>query len=96
MAANPISGPYTGVPASLYHIDAGKYNRVVSVTASFIATGSYGKPSAFYVSGSGAVTVTLINGGAITIPAPAAATPAVIYEMSVYSVDAGSVYLLYK
>ena len=93
--ANPIPGPYTGVPAKPYHINTGKYNRVVSAAASFIATGSNANPAAFYISGSGAVTVTLTNGGIFSIPAAAAANPSIIYEMSVATVTAGSVYLLY-
>ena len=96
MSANPISGPYTGVPSTFYHSsNPGKYNRTILASATFYATGSNAKPSAFYVSSS-AATVTLVNGGQITIPAAAASTPAAIYEMSVYSVDSGAVYLLYR
>lgn len=92
---NPISGPYSA-PVKTYHQDnVGKFNRSVLVTGPFIATGSYLNPSGLYLSGS-AATVTLTAGGSITIPATAAGTPSAIYEFSVYSVDAGSVYLLYK
>ena len=60
MAANPISGPYSA-PATTYHQNIAKFNRVELVTAPFIATGSYLNPSVLYLSGS-AVTVTLTVG----------------------------------
>lgn len=95
MSANPISGPYS-VSGSIYHVESGRYNRVVLAASTFIATGSNANPMAFYVSGSTGATVTLKSGGTISIPAAAAATPAQVFEMSVYSVDAGTVYLLYR
>jgi len=96
MAANPISGPYSYTPLGYHSGNPGKYNSVFKATATFIATGSYGNVSGFYVSGSSGATVTLVNGGQFQVPAGAAATPVQIFEMSVYSVDAGTVYLLYR
>jgi hypothetical protein len=94
--ANPISG-YYGASAQPYHSsNPGKYNRTVLATATFIATGSYAGCVAFYQSGSSAATVTLLNGGTVNVPAIGASAPAAIYEMGVYSVTAGSVYLLYR
>jgi hypothetical protein len=95
MSANPISGPYP-VSGSIYHVEAGRYNRVVLAAATFIATGSNANPMAFYVSGSTGATVTLKSGGTIAIPAAGAGTPAQVFEMSVYSVNSGTVYLLYR
>ena len=95
--ANPISGPYTNVPATTYHQNHATYNRTVLVTTNnFLATGSNANPIAFYVTGSVPATVNLVNGGSITIPAPSGTAPAAIYELGVYSVTSGSVYLLYK
>jgi hypothetical protein len=94
-AANPITGPYT-YTQQIYHQESAKYNRTVLANATFFATGAYANPSAFYVSGSTGATVTLTDGGTIAIPAAAAATPAQVFEMSVYSVTAGTVYLLYR
>lgn len=93
---NPISGPYTNIPATIYHTNQAKFNRSALVTGPFSATGSYANPSAFYQSGSAAVAVTLINGGTFSVPAAGAAAPANIYEVSVSSVDSGTVYLLYR
>jgi hypothetical protein len=90
MSANPISGPYQ-VTSSIYHTEPGEYNRVVLAASTFIATGSNANPVAFLVSGSTAATVTLINGGTISVPASN-----IPYNMGVYSVTAGTVYLLYK
>ena len=93
---NPISGPYSGVPVKSYsENNVAKFNRAVTATGPFLATGSYANSSGFYVSGSSA-TVTLTNGGSISVPAPAAANPADIYEFGVYSVISGTVILLYK
>jgi len=94
--STPISGPYTGVPASPYHVNTGQFNRVVTATATFFATGSNANPAAFYVSGSAGATVTLINGGTLSLPAPGAANPAIIHNIGVYSVTAGTVFLLYR
>ena len=92
---NPISGPYSA-PVKTYHQDnIGKFNRSVLVTGPFIATGSYLNPSGLYLSGS-AVTVTLTGGGQMVFPTPQNQHPSIIHEISVYSVDAGSAYLLYK
>lgn len=93
--SNPISGPYTGIPASIYHTSTAVYNRAVVAASPFIATGSNANSAGFYVSGSGA-TVTLLNGGSIFVPAAAAANPAAVYEMSVAAVTSGTVILLYK
>lgn len=92
---NPISGPYSA-PVKTYHQDnIGKFNRSVLVTGPFTATGSYLNPSGLYLSGS-AVTVTLTGGGSLNIPAPANQNPSMVFEISVYSVDSGTAYLLYK
>lgn len=93
--ANPISGPYNA-PASKYHSNPASYNRSVLATAPFLATGSYANPSGFYASGSAAAVVTLVNGGSLAVPAIAASAPAAVYEVSVYSVDSGTVILLYR
>ena len=93
--ANPISGPYTTTPVA-YHQTPAKYNRAYLAGAGFIATGSYGNSVAFYQSGSAAATVTLVNGGTVSVPAISSSGSAAIYEMSVSSVTAGSVYLLYN
>ena len=91
-----VPGPYTYTSTSYFQTNPAKFNRTVLASAGFIATGSYASPSGFYQSGSAAATVTLINGGSMTIPAAAAASPTSIIEIGVYSVDAGAVYLLYK
>lgn len=96
MAANPNPGPYSYTPVP-YFKNVGIYSKVVYASASFYATGSNANPSAFYVSGSTTgVSVTLTNGGQLTLPAASATAPVQIHEMAVYSVDAGTVYLLYK
>ena len=92
---NPISGPYSAPVASYFQGNSAKFNRTALVTGPFLATGSYANSSGFYISGS-AATVTLTGGGSMTVPGTAASTPAAVYELGVYSVDAGSVYLLYK
>jgi len=94
MSANPISGPYSA-PAKTYHQNVAKFNRAELVTAPFIATGSFANCVGFYQSGSAAASVTLTNGGFFNVPLIAATSPAAIYEVGVYSVTAGSVYLLY-
>jgi len=95
MPANPVN-QYDSTPVPYHSINTAKYNKSVLVSANFIATGSFANPAAFAISGSALATVTLINGGTFTAPAPAAASPMTIYEMGVYSVTAGSVYLLYR
>lgn len=92
----PVPGPYSYTGSQYHSANPAKYNQVVKATATFIATGSYANVSAFYLSGSSAATVTLVNGGQIQLTAPAAGYSSIIYEMGVYSVDAGTVYLLYK
>lgn len=95
MAGNPIQPPYN-YPAKTYHgSNPAEYNSVYKATGPFIATGSYAYSVGFYVSASGAATVTLVNGGQFQTTA-GAATPSQIYPMSVYSVDSGTVYLLYR
>ena len=94
--SNPIPGPYTLPTTYAYHQNPAKYNRAYLATAPFIATGSYANCVGFYQSGSAAATVTLVNGGTFTTPAAAASTPAAIYDLGVYSVTAGSVYLLFN
>jgi hypothetical protein len=94
--ANPIPG-YYGAPTQPYHSSSpGKYNRTILASATFIATGSNAGCVAFYQSGSSAASVTLLNGGTFTVPAIGPSASAAIYEMGVYSVTAGSVYLLYR
>lgn len=95
-AGNPVPGPYTFTAPAYHSGNPATYNRAVLATAPYFATGSVTTPSAFYISGSaGTATVTLLNGGQLQLNA-AAASPSIIYEMSIRSVDAGSVYLLYR
>ena len=96
--ATPVPGPYNSYTPISYHASApSTYNRSILATGPYYATSSYNKyPEAFFISGSSAATVTLINGGQIQIEAPAATAPKQIFDMSVYSVDAGTVYLLYR
>jgi hypothetical protein len=95
MAKNPTSGPYNYTSLPYHNSEPARFNRAVKATGPYLTTGSFA-PSAFYISGStGAATVTLLNGGQIQLTA-AAASPSIIYEMSLYSVDSGSVYLLYR
>ena len=91
-----ISGYYGASQQSYHSSNPAKYNRSELVTAPFTATGSYANSVGFYQSGSAAATVTLKIGGSFTVPAIGATAPAAIYEMGVYSVTAGSVYLLYR
>jgi hypothetical protein len=94
---SPVQGPYNYPLSSSYHsTNASKYNRVITATATFYATGSNVNPAAFILSGSSGATVTLTNGGQLQLPAAAAAYPGIVHEMSVYSVDAGTVFLLYR
>lgn len=95
MAVNSIPGPYSA-PATTYHQNIAKFNRVELVTAPFIATGSYANSIGFYQSGAAAATVTLTGGGSFTVPAINANAPAAVHEVGVYSVTAGSIYLLYR
>lgn len=91
---NPISGPYivsTPLPTSL-----GKFNRTVLAVAPFIATGSNAGSSGFFLSGSANATVTLTNGGSLTIPGVSNQNPAAVFELGVTEVTAGSIYLLYN
>lgn len=92
---NPISGPYSAPRSTYYQNNMAKYNRSVLVTGPFTATGSYLNPSGLYMSGSAAI-VTLTAGGQMAFPAPQNQHPSMIHEISVYSVDSGTVYLLYK
>jgi hypothetical protein len=92
---NPISGPYSAPATSYFQSNVGKYNRSVLVTGPFTATGSYLNPSGLYLSGS-AVNVTLTGGGTMSFPAPQNQHPSIIHEVSIYSVDSGTAYLLYK
>lgn len=90
-----IQPPYN-FPATTYHgTNPALYNSVIKATAPYMATGSAAYSVGFYVSGSGAATVTLVNGGQFSTT-PAAASPSIVYQMSVYSVDSGTVYLLYR
>jgi hypothetical protein len=94
-AENPIQPPYN-YPATTYHgVNPAQYNRVVLAASPFIATGSNAYSIGFYVSASTTATVTLVNGGQFSTT-PSAANPDMIYPMSVYSVDSGTVYLLYR
>ena len=91
-----ISGYYGASQQSYHSSSPAKYNRSELVTGPFIATGSYANSIGFYQSGSAAASVTLKTGGTFIVPAIGANAPAAIYEMGVYSVTAGSVYLLYR
>jgi len=84
---NPISGPYN-VPAGSNITGAGKYNRVVSASATFTCTGSYGGVVALTTGG---CTVSLLGGGTVVLGS--ITTP---IELSVYQVTAGSAYLYYR
>lgn len=92
---NPTSGPYTYTASPFHSGNPATYNRAVKVTGPYLTTGSFA-PAAFYISGStSTAAVTLLNGGQIQLTA-AAGSPSIIYEMSLYSVDSGTVYLLYR
>jgi hypothetical protein len=93
--SNPVQPPYNYTSVPYHGSNPAQYNRVVTATSPFIATGSNAYSVGFYVSGSGTATVTLVNGGQFSTT-PAATSPNTIYPMSVYSVDAGTVYLLYR
>ena len=88
---NPISGPYN-VPAGSNIIGGGKYNRIISASATFICTGSNG--GCIGVSTGAGCTVTLTGGGSLIIPA--STTNPLIYEVSVAQLTAGSAYLYYS
>jgi len=86
---NPISGPYS-VPNGRTMLGGGKYERIVSQSATFICTGSFGGVAA--VSTLGGCTVTLTGGGILTLPS----NTIVPVEVSVYSITAGSAALYYR
>ena len=86
---NPNSGPYN-VPATANQTGGAKYNRIVSASSIFFATGSFTGPIA--VSTIGGCTVTLVGGGTLTLPA-STINP---IEISVYSITAGSAALYYR
>lgn len=88
---NPISGPYS-VPNGRTVLGAGKYERVVSQSATFTCTGSFGGVAG--VSTIAGCTVSLVGGGSLVIPA--SSTNPLIYEVSVYQITAGSAYLYYR
>ena len=90
------SGYYVATTQPYHGSNPATYNRTVLAAATFIATGSNAGCIGFYQSGSATATVTLLNGGTFTVPAISASGSAAIYEMGVYSVTAGSVYLLYR
>lgn len=87
---NPSTGPYN-VPTGSNIIGGAKFKRVVSASATFICTGSFGGVSG--ISTLAGCTVTLIGGGSLTIPATT--TNPLIYEVSVAQITAGSAFLYY-
>lgn len=93
MSANPIPGPYNSTTLPYHYGESkGAYSKVSKVTGVYYATGSNAGAIGVIVSGSTSATVTLLDGGQIALPG---STPNV-YDVSVYSVDTGTVYLLYK
>jgi len=80
------------VPNGKTMLGGGKYERVVSQSATFTCTGSFGGVAA--VSTITGCTVRLVGGGSLVIPA--ASTNPLIYEVSVYQITAGSAYLYYR
>lgn len=83
--ANP--GAYN-VPTNANIIGAGKYSRVISASATFTCTGSFGGVVALTTGG---CTVSLLGGGTVVLGS--ISTP---IELSVYQVTAGSAYLYYR
>lgn len=84
---NPVSGPYN-VPNGRTLLGAGKYERVVSASATFTCTGSFGGVVGLTTAG---CTVSLIGGGSVTLGS--ITTP---IELSVYQITAGSAFLYYR
>lgn len=84
---NPNSGPYN-VPNGRTLLGAGKYERVVSASATFTCTGSFGGVVGLTTSG---CTVSLIGGGSVTLGSITSPI-----ELSVYQVTAGSAFLYYR
>lgn len=85
----PNAGPYN-VPTGSNITGGAKYNRIVSASSTFIATGSNGGSIA--VSTIAGCTVTLVGGGSLILPANTS-NPV---EVSVYSITAGSAFLYYR
>jgi hypothetical protein len=76
----------------------GEWNRVVTVTSTnspFTATGSNFAPSAFVISGSGAMVLQLQNGGIVS---GSAFTSGIVHEIGVQqvTVTSGAINLLYR
>lgn len=93
MATTPIPGPYNAVTLPYHYGESkGTYSKVSKVTGEFYATGSNAGAIGVIVSGSDAATITLWEGGQIELPG----SVSTVYDFTVYSVDSGSVYLLYK
>lgn len=88
-SATPTSGPYN-VPTGSNITGGAKYNRIVSASATFLATGS--NSGVIAVSTISGCTVTLVGGGSLTLPANTS-TPV---EVSVTQVTAGSAFLYYR
>jgi hypothetical protein len=87
--ANPISGPYTGVPATTYHASSDKYSKVVKVSVNtnnpFTATGSYSNPIGVSTNdNSTLVLLTFKNGDSVS---PADMTSGVIYPFDILTVS---------
>lgn len=87
--ANPISGPYSEVPATAYHIGSDKYSKVVKVSVSvnnpFTATGSFSNPIGISTNDTTSlVLITFKNGGNVS---PSDMTPGVIYPFDVLTVS---------
>ena len=90
---NPVSGPYN-VPAGTNITGAGKYGRVITVSAApYECTGSSGGVVAV-VNSTTTAAYTLIGGGSAT--GLAANTIHEISPKTVTSVGGGTVYLYYR
>lgn len=89
--SSPNPGSYN-VPATANQTGGARFNRIVSASATFFATGS--NAGSIAVSTLAGCTVTLVGGGSLTIPA--SSTNPIIYEVSVAQVTAGSAFLYYR
>jgi hypothetical protein len=76
------------VPNGRTLLGAGKYDRVVSASATFTCTGSFGGVVGLTTSG---CTVSLIGGGSVTLGSITSPI-----ELSVYQITAGSAFLYYR
>lgn len=91
--SSPIPGPYVTATFPYHYGESkGTYSKVSEVTGVYYATGSNAGAIGVIVSGSDSATITLLDGGQIKLPG----SQSTLYDFSVYSVDSGTVYLLYK